>query len=97
MPYLDSGSDMVLQQSIKEIKRGKTDSIIKSIYLWYKDDPMIKWKKEIKKVTPSDLGIDTTPKVVVRSMAEPPRRKGGRIVEDVTELIKALKEEARVL
>ncbi len=54
-------------------------------------------KKEIKKVTTSDLGIDMTPKVVVKAMAEPPRRKGGRIVEDVEALIKALKEEAKVL
>jgi DNA repair photolyase len=43
-------SDMVLQQAIKEIKRGQTDSIIKSIYRFYKDDPLIRWKKEIKKI-----------------------------------------------
>ncbi len=48
-------------------------------------------------MTPADLGIDTTPKVVVKTMAEPPQRGGGRIVEDVAELIKALKEEARVI
>lgn len=54
-------------------------------------------KKEIKKMTPADLGVDTTPKVVVKTMAEPPQRGGGRIVEDVAELIKALKEEARVI
>jgi DNA repair photolyase len=44
------GSDLVLQQAIKEIKRGQTDSIIKSIYRWYKDDPHIKWKAETKKI-----------------------------------------------
>jgi DNA repair photolyase len=44
------GSDKVLQQAIKEIKRRQTDSIIKSIYGRYKDNPMIRWKKEIKKV-----------------------------------------------
>ncbi len=54
-------------------------------------------KKEIKKLTPAELGVDTTPKVVVRHMAEPPRRKGGRIVADVASLVKALKEEARVI
>lgn len=54
-------------------------------------------KKEIRKVTTSELGIDTTPKVVVRILSEPPSRKGGRIVEDVSALIKALKEEAKVL
>jgi len=54
-------------------------------------------KKEIKKVAPADLGVDTTPKVVITQLAEPQQRKGGRIVEDVAELIKALKEEARVI
>jgi electron transfer flavoprotein beta subunit len=54
-------------------------------------------KKEIKKVSPSDLGIDTALKVIVRTMAEPPQRGAGRIVEDVAELIRALKEEAKVI
>jgi DNA repair photolyase len=43
-------SDMVLQQEIDKIKRGQTDNIIKSIYQRHKDSPMIKWKKEIKKM-----------------------------------------------
>jgi electron transfer flavoprotein beta subunit len=54
-------------------------------------------KKEIKKVSPSDLDIDTAPKVIVRTMADPPQRCAGRIVEDVPALIKALKEEARII
>jgi electron transfer flavoprotein beta subunit len=54
-------------------------------------------KKEIKQVTPADLGVDMAPKVVIRKMAEPPRRKGGRMVADVAELVKLLKEEARVI
>ncbi|NOY70376.1 MAG: electron transfer flavoprotein subunit beta/FixA family protein [Deltaproteobacteria bacterium] len=54
-------------------------------------------KKEIKKMTPADLGVDTTSKVVITQLAEPPQRKGGRIVEDVAELVKALKEEALVI
>jgi hypothetical protein len=41
---------MVLQQEIEKIRRGQTDSIIKSIYRRYKDNPLIKWKAEIKKV-----------------------------------------------
>jgi DNA repair photolyase len=44
------GSDMVLQQAIEKIRRGQTDSIIKSIYRRYKDNPLIKWKAEIKKM-----------------------------------------------
>ena len=47
---LGKGTDMVLQQAIEKIKRGQTDSIIKSIYRRYKDNPLIKWKKEIKKI-----------------------------------------------
>ena len=46
------GSDKVLQQAIKEIKRGQTDSIIKSIYGRHKDNPMIRWKKLNSMVMP---------------------------------------------
>jgi electron transfer flavoprotein beta subunit len=54
-------------------------------------------KKEIKIFAPSDLGVNVTPKVLIKKMAEPPKRKGGRIVADVNELVQALKEEARVI
>ena len=54
-------------------------------------------KKEIKQVKPGDLGVDPAPRVIIRKMAEPPRRKGGRFVADVDELVKLLKEEARVI
>ena len=43
-------SDMVLQQAINKIKREQTNSIIKSIYRRYKDNPMIRYKAEIKKI-----------------------------------------------
>lgn len=43
-------ADPILQQAIEKIKKGQTDSIIKAIYQRYKDNPMIKWKKEIKKI-----------------------------------------------
>ncbi len=56
-------SDMVLQQAIKKIKRGQTNSIIKSIYRRYKDNPLIKWKAEIKEIVGIPLaekpGMDT--------------------------------------
>jgi hypothetical protein len=56
------GSDMVLQQATEKIKRGQTNSIIKSIYRRYKDNPMIRWKAEIKKVVgipvPKQNGLD---------------------------------------
>ena len=51
------GSDMVLQQAVEKIRRGQTDSIVKSIYRRYKDNPMIRWKKEIKKVVGIPLAI----------------------------------------
>ncbi len=58
----EKGSDMVLQQAIAKIRRGQTDSIIKSIYERYKDNPMIRWKKEIKKMVgipvPRQNGLD---------------------------------------
>jgi DNA repair photolyase len=44
------GSDMVLQQAIEKIRRGQTNNIIKSIYGRHKDNQLIKWKAEIKKV-----------------------------------------------
>jgi hypothetical protein len=44
------GSDVVLKQAIESIGQGQTDSIIKSIYRRYKDNPMIRWKAEIKKI-----------------------------------------------
>jgi hypothetical protein len=43
-------SDMVLQQAKKKIKQGQTNSIIRSIYRRYKNNPMIRYKAEIKKI-----------------------------------------------
>jgi hypothetical protein len=34
---------------------------------------------------------------VVTALSEPPQRQGGRIVEDVNQLVKLLKEEAKVI
>jgi electron transfer flavoprotein beta subunit len=54
-------------------------------------------KKELKKMNPKELGVDVLPKVIIKKMAEPAQRQGGRIVEDVAELIRCLKEEAKIL
>lgn len=54
-------------------------------------------KKPIEELTPESLGVDVTPKVKVRSMANPPERKGGMIVPDVATLVDKLKNEAKVL
>lgn len=53
-------------------------------------------KKQIKKVTPKDLGIDTSPRIEVVSVEEPPTRKAGSIVPDVDTLIAKLKEGGHV-
>lgn len=54
-------------------------------------------KKEMQILNSDDLGVDITPKVIVKRMAEPAQRQGGRIVADVPELVRLLKEEAKVI
>jgi len=54
-------------------------------------------KKELKEIASSSLGVDLAPKVVVKKLAEPPKRKGGVRVADVAELWVKLHEEAKVL
>lgn len=54
-------------------------------------------KKELKKVNLSDLDIEIQPKVIVKKLAPPPQREGGRMVADIPELVRCLKEEARVI
>ena len=54
-------------------------------------------KKEVKEIPAAELGVDLAPKVVVRKLSEPPKRKGGVKVADVQELWAKLHEEAKVL
>jgi len=54
-------------------------------------------KKEVRELAAASLGLDLSPKVVVRKLSEPPARKGGVKVADVEELWKKLHEEAKVL
>jgi electron transfer flavoprotein beta subunit len=54
-------------------------------------------KKEVKELAAASLGVDLSPKVVVRRLQEPPARKGGVKVQDVEELWRKLHEEAKVL
>jgi len=54
-------------------------------------------KKELKELPAASLGVELTPRVVVRRLTEPPRRQGGLKVADVDELWKKLHEEAKVL
>jgi electron transfer flavoprotein beta subunit len=54
-------------------------------------------KKEVKEIPAASLGVDLAPKVVVKRLAEPPKRKGGVKVADVNELYEKLHNEAKVL
>jgi len=49
-------------------------------------------KKPIDKKTPTDLGVDITPRLQVLSVEEPPVRSAGIKVETVDDLIKNLKK-----
>jgi len=46
---------------------------------------------------PSDYGVDTTPRLTVVKVTEPPKREAGVKVEDVTQLVDKLKNEAGVI
>jgi electron transfer flavoprotein beta subunit len=54
-------------------------------------------KKPLENVKPADLGVDVTPRLKTLSVAEPPKRKGGVMVKDVSELVNKLKNEAKVI
>jgi DNA repair photolyase len=58
----EKGTDMVLKQATNRIRQSQTDSIIRRIYNRYKADPLIRWKKEIKKIVgipvPKQNGLD---------------------------------------
>ncbi|WP_290652388.1 electron transfer flavoprotein subunit beta/FixA family protein [Aquisalimonas sp.] len=54
-------------------------------------------KKQLDKLTPADLGVDTTPRLKTVKVSEPPKRKGGVKVADVAELVDKLKNEAKVI
>ncbi len=54
-------------------------------------------KKELKEIAVASLGVDLAPRVVVKKLAEPPKRKGGVKVADANELYEKLHNEAKVL
>ena len=54
-------------------------------------------KKPIEEFSPADLGVDTTPRLQVIQVAEPPKREGGGKVADVQELVSKLMSEAKVI
>ena len=54
-------------------------------------------KKPIEQISASDLGVDTTPRVQLIKVEEPPKRKAGIKVASVAELVQKLKNEAKVI
>ena len=54
-------------------------------------------RKPIEAKTPADFGVDTTPRLSVVKVTEPPQRKAGIKVESVAELVEKLKTEAGVI
>lgn len=53
--------------------------------------------KPVEALDAAGLGIDLTPRLVVQKVEEPAKRKGGRKVASVEELVDKLKNEAKVL
>ncbi len=54
-------------------------------------------KKPIANMKPADLGVDTTPRLTVIKVEEPPKRKAGQKVASVAELVSKLRNEAKVI
>lgn len=54
-------------------------------------------KKPIAEKTPADFGVDTTPRLKVLKVSEPPKRQAGVKVASVAELVDKLKNEAKVI
>jgi len=54
-------------------------------------------KKPLEIMTPSDFGVDTTPRLTILRVAEPPKRVGGGKVASVQELVEKLRHEAKVI
>jgi electron transfer flavoprotein beta subunit len=54
-------------------------------------------KKPVDVLSPSDLGVDVSPRVTVLKVSEPAGRKAGVKVGSVGELIEKLKNEAKVI
>ncbi len=54
-------------------------------------------KKTLDVMKPSDLGVDTTPRIKTLKVTEPPKRGAGIKVPDVATLVDKLKNEAKVI
>ena len=54
-------------------------------------------KKPIEEIAASDLGVDVSPRLEQLKVEEPPKRKAGIKVANVSELVQKLKNEAKVI
>ena len=54
-------------------------------------------KKPLQTLKPADLGVDVTPRLITLKMTEPPKRKAGKRVADVRQLVASLKNEAKII
>jgi electron transfer flavoprotein beta subunit len=54
-------------------------------------------RKPMEELTAADLGVDLSPRLKVLRVSEPPPRPSGRKVADAQELVRVLREEAKVL
>ena len=54
-------------------------------------------KKPLEVLSASDLNVETTPRVQLIKVEEPPKRKAGIKVANVAELVNKLKNEAKVI
>ena len=54
-------------------------------------------KKKIDKTSPDKLGVELRSHQKIISVAEPPKRKAGIMVESVDELVDKLRNEAKVI
>ncbi len=54
-------------------------------------------KKPIDQYSPEDLGVDVAPRLTTLTVAEPPKRVAGTMVESVAELVDKLRNEAKVI
>lgn len=54
-------------------------------------------KKKTETLSIDDVGIDTAPVLEILSVAEPPKRQAGVMVDSVDELLEKLQTEAKVL
>ncbi|HMV22136.1 MAG TPA: electron transfer flavoprotein subunit beta/FixA family protein [Rhodocyclaceae bacterium] len=54
-------------------------------------------KKPLDVLLPADLGVDIAPRLSVLRVSEPPRRSAGIRVADVAELVRKLRDEAKVI